>query len=1421
MQIFNDCLLPTAYLLCKLTMIGWIGRGLSAKAGYDRLTALLAAWLILNITQNGLILTLSVVDLLTRPAFLICVALALAVTYAATRRYRFAEPAAAIPKNAILPLALIAMPLALFWLRSIFGTDYTWDAQTYGIPRLAIWMNYASVLVNMQTIQLNIFVNEWNAELNALAYALAAGGYGGFLFANLEILAGFFAIVFWLARALGAPVLTALCVAAILGSTPAALGLASTIKGDLLACTAFLFAAGWLLRILRGDSSAATIVFLLLTAAWAIGAKIIALLALAGLIVIAALALQQRGLQALRAMPRPALLATSIALLVLTSRFWINWVAYGDPMKRVDVEKTDFQISYLVDNLALSFARIFPGVKSMPGSEQSWALSNEMGAAGWCLALVLLISLSLLLLRRAGIAGNRSNASMPADGPALPADAGRLLALALLLVLAVTLFAMMLTPAYNWNFRYFLPGILFLFIMTVPLLPRPSRGAGAVFGITTLVAVTINLAFVVRPGEIFPRSFLGHPLATIRMADTPLKRLAVFQDIAYRQAATDILQLDGHKPQSLLIFKDYGPSLLPFIGSRAQNRLTFAETLPEFLLQARKPDWDVVVIAAAPERRDSQLAAQLEKLGYWIACDNESFVIGLPARRVQIIPLATLHSLQWQKYGQSQAAAVIEDGQLRVTSAQPADVGFVSQPLSSNRPLYVRAAFAGQISAASGHAAHLSLHGQSLIMALPPGTYRPDQYRSGLLGTPGTPLSISFGLGGWSLGTGDIRLAALDIYTLQIGDAAALAPLDGQKYRHLVLLTIALLVGAALIGRWLLIACGVSNPSYFGSSLIVGYALTGLATIFSLVAFGTLMPVAPLVLILAVLAGSRLYRQQRLIQPLPQLSWHHAVIGLLFLTWISAVAAIYWRVGLIGNLQDYKFPEIFDLPKHFFAQQALFDAQAWPPENPFLQGEAFAYNFLYYGPIALIAKLIGPSAANIPALALMGAALSITVPALTLEVTRRLTTSRSGHVFALLLVTWAGGMLPLLTAKIPATGFSFYSTRQISDPIWIDEVFVSYIFIPQHCLALMVGFCILLILTSPAPTRLFARNTLLAGMLAFAGGLASLILLPHLWLSLGALVLLFLVNRHREWRTLPVRSWLLLSSAAALPILLFVPFLIQAMGWVQGVESSLLGGKNLSTQWLYVLAGAGPTFPLAVLGAFLLRQRPFRNEQSDMANGLLAITAVGLFLYLFANYPDAGIKSGLWLRVIAVPLAAFGLITALQKLKPAFHRTAIGLAGLCLIGFSALNFSIVNFYIRDPWQAPPLGPGILISRLKALPSCASLAMLGADQVITSMLARRIDFDFSRVRSDSYMPPDGRQRASVFWDGLARGDAAAWSQLEQNYDYIFLVTGHPNEARVQQNYVLDSRISVYRIYKNRRGVCMPGTITTGAASPGKY
>lgn len=132
-----------------------------------------------------------------------------------------------------------------------------------------------------------------------------------------------------------------------------------------------------------------------------------------------------------------------------------------------------------------------------------------------------------------------------------------------------------------------------------------------------------------------------------------------------------------------------------------------------------------------------------------------------------VIPVLDADKLQFSPYG----VASFNVPQRRVTSAQATDAGLASNPIVLPAGFYrLEATLDVDVSssAPAPRAAHLSMHGKTLLISIPTSTVT-GQHVQAWLRSDGQPFQLSFGLGGWSQGTGTVALKALTISAIDAG----------------------------------------------------------------------------------------------------------------------------------------------------------------------------------------------------------------------------------------------------------------------------------------------------------------------------------------------------------------------------------------------------------------------------------------------------------------------------------------------------------------------------------------------------------------------------------------------------------------------------------------------------------------------------
>ena len=195
----------------------------------------------------------------------------------------------------------------------------------------------------------------------------------------------------------------------------------------------------------------------------------------------------------------------------------------------------------------------------------------------------------------------------------------------------------------------------------------------------------------------------------------------------------------------------------------------------QLLAATAKSRWDVVAVLQQAAVRNPDLVRELEKQGYTVAVNGKDGVLALP--RQADAPAHAPMQWQWGRYGEPQGAnAAIENELPSLASTQPVDFGFYSQELVLDRPVLIRASFEGKVADAGPEprAAHLSLLGIKPIFSLPGGTYTAKDEFFAILPAQGDgkPVRLAFVLGGWTRGSGTIRLTSLDVYPLSLSGAA-------------------------------------------------------------------------------------------------------------------------------------------------------------------------------------------------------------------------------------------------------------------------------------------------------------------------------------------------------------------------------------------------------------------------------------------------------------------------------------------------------------------------------------------------------------------------------------------------------------------------------------------------------------------------
>lgn len=242
----------------------------------------------------------------------------------------------AINISMVMAFALILYVAA----HSLVYMDSTWDSHTYGITRILLFCQNKSLFVNMKTLMLNVFTNEWNGELNAVFYRTITNRNQGISFGNAEnFFYGMLCIAYFFQqfkinqKIKWGYLLLIIC-------QPILLAMSMTIKGDFLVTFLMILAYVYFHKFLK-EKTNFYMVMLMMCLAMMAGAKI-SMVPFAGicgfLIFILSIGSWKSFIK--------GYFMSFVSILICCSRYWINLVFYSNPFMRVDAETEKAVISF-------------------------------------------------------------------------------------------------------------------------------------------------------------------------------------------------------------------------------------------------------------------------------------------------------------------------------------------------------------------------------------------------------------------------------------------------------------------------------------------------------------------------------------------------------------------------------------------------------------------------------------------------------------------------------------------------------------------------------------------------------------------------------------------------------------------------------------------------------------------------------------------------------------------------------------------------------------------------------------------------------------------------------------------------------------------------------------------------------------------
>jgi len=597
-------------LCCIVALARILDRRLHAPLG-----SLLGAWVLIQLCITAWMLAVSAFHALTGPHLwlaMACLVVVLGLSDIVDASWR--NPSRVpLRFNAItgadrIAWLGIAVVFVFLLLRSLYFYDVTWDALTYELARISFWKQFHTLFIKLPTLQANIVTNEWNGELNALYYSLLAGNDQATSFGNSEVWLVAAGTYSWLAAGFGLAKKLSWVVGLLLAATPALLGLAVTVKGDLLACVALGLAVGWLLRIGASSSPPLAAVLAVGSLGLAAGAKIVVWTSVPMLLLVVAAALWRERLAL-----RNWLLLGAASLSVFlagVSRYIVNLFQYGYWFARIPGETPVVSPAHIPQNLLGLFRNIADIAWERPHG-QVWVLSLGWGITG----IALLVCLILLPF------GWKRPASPTSIATCVALFAGFLAALVVL-------------PWLPWTARYFAPWVFLLAAFaTAKALKRMPDSVAIAISLSAVIIAGLHVFMISRFGEAIPAPGVAIGLQMARARTGLQRKMALHPYLLDGVGALDRLGIE-EDAKSVLLFDEIGGAVYPFFGENSTNDITLTDDASNLVKLVSQKRYSLVVISgpALPTEQASvwkQLAAE----GYQEVVNGEFWRIAVPGVR--------------------------------------------------------------------------------------------------------------------------------------------------------------------------------------------------------------------------------------------------------------------------------------------------------------------------------------------------------------------------------------------------------------------------------------------------------------------------------------------------------------------------------------------------------------------------------------------------------------------------------------------------------------------------------------------------------------------------------------------------------------------------------------------------------------------
>lgn len=488
----------------------------------------------------------------------------------------------------IIPLTIMVAFCVYCMARAFIYFDTTPDASAYGMPRIFLFSTQGSLFINMDTLSKNIFVNEWNGELNAVFYRILTGNNISIPFANIETyIYAMFSFIF-LGKELSKEKRYGIYFAYIVMFLPVVIFLAFTCKGDCLGMVVFpisvlILFCYW--KEKRNGINPTNLLYgVIAGGALATGARI-TLIPAVGLVMLIIL-FDTLFIEKNYKLAVITVLISAFSYIIGWGRFILNFIFYGNLFERVDVsnETVAPSIDRFFTSLSKYIEDILFGKNIFTHRGVMWALNANAGLLGVFVLVAFIAGMGWLVYRLL-------------HKKELFREYWKELGVAVILIL-VTGFMLSSMDYFTWSFRYFAPYFICILVLLIYILNyvKNEKVKRICYG-TILILGTINaysaISMATLKGEV-----TGDTWDNMLQKDEISRRLSFHEWLVENpDGKSDINDFydDIRENKKVLVCNNIAQIISWCWGDNASNDVTICHPadLKKYYLN---DEWDVIVV---------------------------------------------------------------------------------------------------------------------------------------------------------------------------------------------------------------------------------------------------------------------------------------------------------------------------------------------------------------------------------------------------------------------------------------------------------------------------------------------------------------------------------------------------------------------------------------------------------------------------------------------------------------------------------------------------------------------------------------------------------------------------------------------------------------------------------------------------------